>query len=251
MFRVAICEDCPDQAKIILNMLNSYQADRPDIEMQIHSFACGDEILSVLDAGRAFDLFLLDILMPEQNGIELARQIRARDSDVPIVFLTISADYALDAFSVSAFQYILKPVNKDLLFPVLDKITSALKYNDERFFMLAAPERTIKVPFASIVCVELSGRALRIYQDNGNTLLSKTIRSRFEAIVSPLLEDSRFLCPHKSFVINMAWIDELTGTSFVMNNDVHVPIPRYKYAEVKARYFAWLSERGIGIIGGK
>lgn len=251
MFKIAVCDDNPQHMEEILTLLEKYKANRPGAEPQPQSFISGDAVLTAIDNGSAFDLFLFDILMPGLNGIDLARKVRERDNDVPIVFLTSSADYSLDAFCVYALQYILKPVTEDGLFPVLDKISALLKCEEGRFFLLAMPKRVVKIPFMSIVCVELANRALRVYHEDGSILLSKSIRSPFEASVSALLADGRFLCPHKSFLINMEHVDELNGCSFVMKHGLEVPIPRYRYAEVKTKYFDWLSERGVGRMGGK
>lgn len=251
MFCIAICEDCLRQAEDLRMLIEQYKAERPCFEIRTSIFTSGKELLEDLDAGSVFDLYLLDILMPGLSGIELARRLRERYADVPVVFLTSSVDYALDAFKVSAVQYILKPAAEDALFPVLDKITAARKQEEERIFILRTPERIVKIPLASIICAELAGRLLRINLENGNTLYSRTIRMSFSEAVAPLLKDSRFLHPHKSYILNMALVEELTGDAFIMKNNLRVPVPRYRHAEAKSKYLAYLSGHGVGILGGK
>lgn len=238
MFRVAVCEDCSQQTEIILTLLDKYKTDRPGIAVKPNTFFSGKELLDVLNTGAVFDLFLLDILMPGLNGIELAQEIRARNANAPIIFLTSSTDYALDAFRVSAVQYILKPVVCDKLFPALDRIVTALKYENERSFLFTMPKHVMNILFSSIVCVELAGRSLRLYHENGEDFLSSSIRTTFAVAVSPLFEDDRFFSPHKSFVVNMVHVEELEANFFIMKNRLEVPVPRYKYAEAKARYHA-------------
>jgi DNA-binding LytR/AlgR family response regulator len=245
MFRIALCDDCPFQTEALLSLLNSYQSKRTNVEIKYRSFLSGQELITGLQNGLIFDLFLLDILMPDQNGIDLAKDIRLTEINVPIVYLTNSIEHALDAFGVEALQYLVKPITTDRLFPILDRIIEGTKPDDESFIMFAAKERTIKVTFASITHVELFGRIVKIYQTNGNILESKTIRTSFDKATAPLLSDSRFLRPHKSFIINMAWVEEVTANSFIVKHGYEIPIPRYKYTEAKNKYFKWLNNQGI------
>lgn len=67
-------------------------------------------------------LFFLDIYMPGISGIEFAQEIRKNGIEVPIVFLTISKDHALEAFGVGATQYLIKPFPKQSLFRALDEV---------------------------------------------------------------------------------------------------------------------------------
>ncbi len=66
----------------------------------------------------------LDIIMPELNGIQLGMEIRKKDNDSIIIFLTSSAEYGVDSYSISAKDYILKPYTEEALFSALDKSSS-------------------------------------------------------------------------------------------------------------------------------
>ena len=250
MVRIAVCDDCRQQAQDILTLLARYQTERPGVEMHTDNFSTGDEVLDNISTRQLADLFLLDIIMPGLSGIELAREIRDLSDKAYIVFLTNSEDYALEAFNVQATQYILKPVKEDNLFPVLDKIISLLERENDDFLLVSTPERNVKIPFSSVICVESIQRKLRIYLTDGGILSSKTIRMPFEIAVAPLFQDSRFLHAHKSFILNMSLVEELTKDSFVMKKGIEIHIPRYKYADVKNIYLGYLSSFGIGILGG-
>lgn len=243
MLQIAVCEDDLLQMGIILSLLDKYQIERPETVINPHPFTSGNDVLRCIDASQKFDLFLLDILMPEMSGIELAKRLRETSSEIPMVFLTSTADYALDAFGVSADQYILKPINHTNLFPVLDKIISSIEDKRDRFFTITIRKNTIKIPHRSIVCAELAGRALRIYLDNGDVLLSSTLRKSFTNEISPLLEDDRFFCEHKSFAINMKHVEQIKNSSFILKGGLSVPIPKYNLARAKAKYLAWLKEQ--------
>ena len=78
----------------------------------------------MLDAAREepFSLYLLDILMPGVDGLAAAREIRTFDEAAQIVFLTTSPGFAYESYGVRALDYLLKPVDEELLFALLDKL---------------------------------------------------------------------------------------------------------------------------------
>ena len=238
MIHTAICDDYPAQLKILTTLLDKYLKERPGIEMQYDCFSSGVELLKNMAAGKSYDLLLLDIIMPEINGIELAGRIREYTEKAAMIFLTVSKDHALEAYGVSAVQYILKPVKVQTLFPVLDDVIPTLKQKKERYFLLTAPESDIKIPFSSIVCIELNHRRLKVYLDNGKVLFSKYIRTTFTETVLPLLQDDRFFRPHKSFVVNVEKAEELTKNEFIMKNDIIVPVSRLNYTEMRNVYLS-------------
>jgi DNA-binding LytR/AlgR family response regulator len=238
MLHVAVCDDCETQLEIILALLNRYQAERPGIEMKPYSFISGKKVLESISRGNTFDLLLFDILMPDLDGIELAKEIRKQDQDVKLIFLTASEDHALEAFGVLATQYLVKPLGADALFPILDRAIQLHSREPDQLFTLSTPQRIVRLPFSLIVCVELQSRRICVFMENGEVFASKYLRQSFDAAIAPLLEDSRFFHAHKSFVINLIHTKGLTNNSFIMKNNMHAPISRRIYVEAKKRYMA-------------
>ncbi|MCL2604439.1 MAG: LytTR family DNA-binding domain-containing protein [Defluviitaleaceae bacterium] len=242
MFTIAVCDDFPEELNIIKALLNMYRNERPGMDIHYGVFDSSEQLADALGAGQRFNLYLLDVLMPKIDGIALAQQIRAVDMDATVVFLTQSEDYALDAYRVSAMQYIVKPINKGILFTILDKIIAGQKQEEELFYVLSAPGRTVNILYSSIVAIEYIGRALRFHLTNGQYIESKTIRSAFSQAVAEIVKDKRFLSVHQSFVINMTHVRELHNRFIYMNNNLEVPIPRPKFVTVKNAYLRYLAE---------
>lgn len=246
MFHIAICDDSRQEMEVVLALLNKYQAERPGNKLQIHAFFTGAELLENINNGQKFDLFLLDILMPDLSGIELARKLRAHDENVPLIFLTSTSEYALDAFNVQASHYILKPTKADNLFRVLDKIVFTQNKLQDNFFLISTANSKLKIPFSSIVCVESMYHKMLFCLADGSKLFSKSIRIPFPEAIAPLIADKRFLYAHKSYVLNMEQVKELTGNSFVMKDNTVVPVPRYKFANAKSIYLDYIFRREGG-----
>jgi DNA-binding LytR/AlgR family response regulator len=238
MLRVAICDDCSVQAGIIMDLFNNYQTERIEMKAQVSNFDSGEALLKSISSGDVYDLMLLDILMPGIDGIELAQEIRKHDEDVKLIYLTSTKEYAIEAFNVYAAHYIVKPITEGNLFPVLDKIIPMPKREVEPYITLSLPERNVKVPFSSLICLELSNRKLHVSLEDGDRLSSKFLRQSFETSVAPLLKDSRFFQTHKSYVVNLMHALEMRSNSFIMKNNMVIPITRSKLAEAKERFFS-------------
>lgn len=243
MFRIAICENSIQHIETVLTLISKYKAIRPGLEIQIHSFRFGKDLLNDWNGGKEYDLFLFEILIPDMSGIELAKELRLRGEEAPLVFLASSTDYAFDAFRVHATQYILKPVKEEYFFSVLDKISSTHGRKENNRLLFSTPERTLKIPFFSIACVESINRTLRIHLADGTKIESKILRVPFAEALAPLLRDSRFLHAHNSYVLNMDCVEEISGKSFVMKGGAEVPVPKYKYTNAKARYLNYISTK--------
>ena len=104
---------CVDDEKLVLDLTVSMVKSLPFVE-DVQSFTDAREALAYFDENEA-DVALLDIDMPEMNGIAMAVELKSRCPDVSIVFLTGYSEYAVEAFAMHASGYLLKPIGKDRL----------------------------------------------------------------------------------------------------------------------------------------
>lgn len=115
----------------------------------------------LLDAARAerFTLYLLDVLMPGITGMDAAREIRSFDAAADIIFLTTSPGFAYESYGVRAAEYLLKPINAKLLYPVLDK----LYLRDQKpqdGLTVKSNGMLVRLPFSQLSYVEVNGKHL-------------------------------------------------------------------------------------------
>lgn len=95
-------------------------------------FQSAYDLVDCIKNRGGFDAYLLDILMPYMNGIDLGMAIREIGDQAPIIYLTSSKDYAVDSYRVSTFYYILKPATAEKINEVLDKLFEKLAANPEK-----------------------------------------------------------------------------------------------------------------------
>ncbi len=231
MLRVAICDDEAAEVKKIEGFIRAYD------DFDISTYTSSAELARVIDGGVLFDLYLLDVVMPKPDGIELARLIREFDKTAAIIFLTSHDGRALDAFRVRASQYLTKPVDSEILRRELDTALTAVKVKNAKTFLLKTKDGTEALPFHRIVYCELVGRSLCLVTADGEKHMSVTLRAPFEEIISPLLADRRFFLSHTSFVVNMDYVQCVRNDSLDMRTGVSVPVARRFVSEAKDKYF--------------
>lgn len=239
MLRLAICDDNPADIDKTTKMVTEW-ADRmyPE-EIVIKQFHSAFLLLDSLSHGEVYDLFLLDILMPEMTGITLAERIQNTLSEPLLIFLTSSEDFYSEAFRLYAFQYICKPVDKASLFTVLDKALARLGKQTGSTYTLKTAEGLVHIPLASIVYIELLSHVCHFHLTDGRTLKSRYLRTAFDHFAAPLLQHRQFVKTHASFVVNLNFAGKLTPGSLTLTTGVTVPVTRTFASQVQQSYMAY------------
>ena len=165
MLRIALCDDEKKQLSQAAAMLNAYLSSRPDLSGQVESFRSGSTLLARVEDVGGFDLYVLDILMPELSGIDTGRRLRALGDGGEIIYLTSSNDFAADSYDVRAFFYLLKPVNEGKLFQVLDGAVENLKRRRSSAVVVTTVDGPRRILLERIRYVERVGRYMRYYWD--------------------------------------------------------------------------------------
>ena len=107
MIRVGIVEDDAISRKLILDYLTRYESEH-DESFDVSVFEDGSQI--VRNYRPRFDIILLDIQMPDVDGMSAAKHIRSIDEQVVLVFITSSPQFAIKGYEVDATSYLLKPL---------------------------------------------------------------------------------------------------------------------------------------------
>ena len=244
MLRIALCDDEKKQLSQAAAMLNAYLSSRPDLSGQVETFRSGSTLLARVEDVGGFDLYVLDILMPELSGIDTGRRLRALGDGGEIIYLTSSNDFAADSYDVRAFFYLLKPVNEGNLFQVLDAAVENLKRRRSSAVVVTTVDGPRRILLERIRYVERVGRYMRYYCTD-TTIDSQTIRVSFREAVAPLLADRRFCLCGASFLLNFQHVAGVNGQSALLDNGQAVILPRMSATEFKKAWGNyWLEEAG-------
>ena len=244
MLRIAACDDEEKQLKQTACLVEDYLRSRPSLHGQVETFQSGCALLARAEDVGGFDLYILDILMPELSGIDTGRRLRALGKGGEIIYLTSSNDFAADSYNVRAFFYLLKPVNEGKLFQVLDGAVENLKRRRSSAVVVTTVDGPRRILLERIRYVERVGRYMRYYCTD-TTIDSQTIRVSFREAVAPLLADRRFCLCGASFLLNFQHVAGVNGRSALLDNGQAVILPRMSATEFKKAWGNyWLEEAG-------
>lgn len=243
MLRIALCDDEEKHVNQAAAMLNAYLSSRPDLNGQVETFRSGSALLTRMEDAGSFDLYVLDILMPELNGIDTGRHLRALRESSEIIYLTSSNDFAADSYDVRAFFYLLKPVNEEKLFQVLDGAVDKLNQRRNSAVVVNTADGPRRILLERIRYIERVGRCMR-YDCTDGTVNSQTIRVSFREAVTPLLADRRFCLCGASFALNFQHVTGVNGQIALLDNGQSVVLPRTAATDFKKAWGNyWLEER--------
>ena len=110
MLRLAICDDDGTDLAKTSEIIKEWRCQENHPDIRIHTFRSPYNLIDSVSGGDTYDVFLLDILMPDMTGISLGEHLSGILGEPLIVYLSSSRDYYPDAFRLYAFNYICKPV---------------------------------------------------------------------------------------------------------------------------------------------
>ncbi len=222
--KIAICDDDRAQREYLKKIVSAWGGKSGNLpELKLYPEA--KSFLFDWEAEKDFDILILDIEMPEINGIELAKTVRRENSAVQIIFVTGYYDYFSDGFDVSALHYLIKPASEQKLWPVMDKAANNLRYR-QRSVLVTTAEADIKLPLADIVYVEAENVHIAVHTVNGDFRARQSLASFAEQL------DSSFLKVHRSFIVGLKYIKKISRNEITVSSGATVPMSRGMYDKV-------------------
>ena len=227
----AIIIDDEKRARISLALL--LQEFCPDVEVVAECENLPEGVKAIRKHNP--DLVLLDIEMPGHSGLELVDFFDEKDINFAVVFTTAYNEYAIQAFKLSALDYLLKPIIPEELVSAILRLErqkgiqfKALASNikNESFDKIAVPFRNslILLKIADILYIKGEGAYSEVYmKDQTKHLVSRNLKN-FEEI---LLQDNRFVRTHKSYLVNFNEVTSYTksnGGSLNLTNGISIPV---------------------------
>ena len=227
MLKIIILEDEKPQLDQLTGYLERYQAEHPDFAFILEAY---DRGIALLDSyQRDADLILLDIRVPDMTGMEVARHIRKMDDSVMIVFVTSLTQYALDGYSVQAFDYILKPIHYAPFTAKLERMLRMLSHRGPQFMLdLRTKESAWKIPADNVIYIEVSAHDLLFHTSSETIKLWGTL-SQYEK----LLRKAHFARPSTSFLVNLKYVRQIKKDEVLLSSR-SIPLSRSKRTEFLA-----------------
>ena len=225
IFTVGLCDDEGYVHDMLDEMLSGYSKDRK-IKLEIIHFYSAKE---VLDMKKEIDALLLDIEMPNMDGIELGRELLKRKINYKIVMLTANENRYKEAFEIQAFRFVPKPVNKTELYAALDDVKDQL-VAQKRIHVF---RDTIAYDIAqtSILYIEAYRSGTRVYTQNLDYRSEKSITAWSEE-----LDEHLFFRCHRSYIVNLSKIEEIEKNVIRLSSKDKIMVSRRLYTSLLRAY---------------
>lgn len=242
MLKIIMCDDDMKDLQMLTEMVERYRNRHYEQTFVCEKTESASWLLDRLKQGERFDIYILDIMMEEQDGISLGRKIREYSPRGSIIYISSTPDYALGAFGVYASGYLLKPVEENAFEECMNRVLHQMQPREENIYTFKSRDGIVNVEMGRLIRVENVSRVMHFYMDDGVVYESVYIRKPFEQQLEQLLSDGRFIQPHKSFIINMEQVEKVMAHDFMMSDGTIVPISRNNLATAKKRYLEYLSK---------
>lgn len=235
MLSIAVCDDevieCSNMAKRIKEIMEEMKM--PCI---IRQFQSGRGLLQALES---FDIIFLDIIMRELDGMKTAQLFRKKAFDKILIFVSSSREYVFEAYDVEAFQYLLKPVDGRKLKSVLRKAVLKTEKRSQEFIIVSRERQKKKLFLDDIYYFEIKGRVVDVHGAEG-------IFTYYEQIgeLEDKLRDKGFFRCHKSYLINLKYVDVYNGQEVILENGEAIVIAKRRYEEFCQKVLKVMRENG-------
>ena len=224
MLKILILEDERPQMDKLAAFLERYKGEDPSFGYHLETY---DQGLALLDAYRCdADLIFLDIRVPDMLGMDVARRIRRMDEAVMIIFVTSLTLYAVDGYSVRAFDYILKPVRYASFSAKLERALRVLsRQKQELVLELRTKADVRKVPADSVIYVETAARHDLLFHTGGEAIRQWGTLSQYEEQLRPV----HFARPCSSFLVNLKYVRGVKKDMVILGGtEIEIPLSRSK-----------------------
>lgn len=230
MIKIGVCDDDIKQIEILTSYLKKLEVDNLSV-------CTSNNCLTFLEKMDDFNphIVFLDIEMKEMNGIELGKKMRKKFEDIIIVYVTGYKDYALNAFEIKAFNYILKPLTLDSfkrnMNDILDRYKE-IKFLQERnkVHTIIRKDKVIKLNYDDIYYFEKSLRKIKVYTKNDNIEYYGT----FKDLIEELDMEKGFIQTHQGYIVNRSKILEMSKSDIYLRDiDSWVSVSRTYKSSVR------------------
>lgn len=229
MLQIAICDDEVTNILKVKELAELFFRTHC-VEIRIETYKSSDNLLYDMQDGQYFDLFLLDIEMPEISGMDLAKTIYRNIPSARIIFITSHLEYAIEAYEFSVFRYIPKKLLDDKLLIALEDFYKLYCLERDEYYVIQVKNRIEKVAYREILYILKNGKYAVFHLKNGEMKsIRKTLAQFFEE-----LNKEYFYFADRGCIVNLANVVGLNENGVIFGHNEHIQISKANISEFKS-----------------
>lgn len=238
MIKIAVLDDVREDLDKICALVESF-AQTSNFPLEVKAFDNPFDLLDYTKKNGGFALYLLDIVMLQLTGIDVAEELRKRGESAEIVFITSSCEYGIDAFGVNAVGYLVKPVSEKEFNGLFGRVIGKISADAFRPVYIKVNGGIRRVTTDEIVMIESFNHKRSVKLSDGRKIVTPTTLSEFGRLLKPFRE---FDSPHRAYIINLNYVTGMQGYDLFISDDC-VPIAKSTYRKFKENYIKFCFER--------
>ena len=239
MIRIALCDDEAKMLDEVSSYLKTYASKKSDTGIDVFCFDSAKAVLNALDDGKLFDIFVLDVYIGGEMGTDLAKNIRKRGIDSPIVFLTTSVEHAPESFETGTLRYLIKPINSTKFYEAMDAAFLMAEKVGERLLKLKTENGVESINTNHILYSEAHDHYQYVTLIDGEVI---KIRLTVTELFAILAKHSGFIRVGSPYIINLRHVKNVSRTGVLLYNNKSIQIPRGKHSEIKNAFWDYQYE---------
>lgn len=241
MIRIALCDDEQEILDSLSLYIKEYSEKGLSEPLEAVPFHSADALLSAIEDSCPFDVFILDVYIGERMGTDLARAIRKRGIESPIIFLTTSIDHAPESFEMGTLRYLIKPINPAKLYEAIDAAITQFEKQRERLVKLKTEEGAESINASRIVYSEAHDHYQYVMLMDGRQI---KVRMTVADLYAILAKSDGFIRVGSAYIINLRNVKTVTTSEVRLYSGYSIPVPRGKSAEIRSAFWDYQYEGG-------
>lgn len=230
-YRIAVCEDDRCDRELLTSLLQTLNSSS---RLEVSCYESADALRSSLEGGTPpFDLYLLDIQLPGASGLELGRWLYAQGVRNRVVFVTVSAEYALEGYDAHPLHYLLKPIGREALAAALSLAQESARPQTAQF---RCGRRTVSLPLDDIRYMESRDHGVVVFLGEQTRPFPQSLTEAERSLPVEM-----FARCHKSYLVNLSWVEECGRGGVVLRDGVRLPVSRTFYRSFQSALVRWLN----------
>ena len=239
MIQIAICDDEKKILDEVTGYIKNYAENINDLDIEVFRFDSARTLISTLEDGKSFDIFVLDVYIGDEMGTALAKNIRKRGIESPIIFFTTSVEHAPQGYETGTLRYLIKPLDPKKFYEALDVALLQAEKNVERHIRLKTENGIESINANHIMYSEAHDHHQYITLNNGGRI---KVRMTVSELYTSLAKNGGFVRLGSAYILNLRNIKNLSSSEVLLYNNTTIPIPRGKYAELKKAFWDYQCE---------
>ena len=235
--KIYICDDDKNMYPMLAEWIREYLNGS---ECQVETYDNGIDLIYELKniESSGPDIIFMDIKLKNDNGIDVAKLIKKENKNAVIIFISGYTEYFEDSFEAEPVYFLIKPLKKEMFLRAMDKAMEKMEQKKEKYLLFRKKDVS-RIFFDDIYYVESIGRKIHIHCRQGEF----EYYEKLDFIMNQL--EGEFVKCHKSYLVNMKWIQQVDNKAITLMNGIEIPVSRNRMTETKDKVFEYLGRQFV------